>query len=233
MQIVSDCNHQTVDGIAYTFTTFAVALACLHWGEYVASILPSLPRRRIQVSKDEKRNSSSSSPTSKARRRPSQAPILDIICIISALICYLIALLLYFFTPHTWRHRAIFPILLSPPGTMLRFALSRLNSRPGLLDRFPIGTFLANMLATLVLAGVFAEQHRIGSGVRCNAMYAIQQGFCGCLSTVSTFAVEARSVKGWWKWVYIGGSVVLGHVFMLVVFGGSGWAKSYGPLCSE
>jgi fluoride ion exporter CrcB/FEX len=163
----------------------------------------------------------------------SQHPLLDVLTIVSAILSYLIALILYFYTPHTWRHRAIFPILLSPPGTMLRFALSKLNGKPRFQDKFPFGTFLANMIATVVLAGVFAEQHRIGSGVRCNAMYAIQQGFCGCLSTVSTFAVEARNVRGWWKWIYIGGSIVIGHLLMLAVFGGVGWAKGYGPVCTE
>jgi CrcB protein len=209
--------------VVYTFATFAIALACLYFGEYVASVLPHLPPRALPSVATE------NSKGSTRRRKPSQHPFLDTLAIISAILCYLIALILYFYTPTTWRHRAIFPILLSPPGTMLRYALSRLNAHL----KFPLGTFLANMIATFVLAGVFAEQHRVGSGVRCNAMYSIQQGFCGCLSTVSSFAVEVRALKGWMKWTYIGASVVGGHILMLVVFGGVGWSKGYGPICTE
>lgn len=93
---------------------------------------------------------------------------------------------------------------------------------------------MANVIATLVLSGVYVAQRRtgIGNGVRCNALYGIQQGFCGCLSTVSTFVVEARAGKGWWKWVYVGGSVVLGQVLVMAVVGGAGWGEGYGPVCS-
>lgn len=149
------------------------------------------------------------------------------------MLSYLIALLLYFYTPVTWRHRATFPILLSPPGAMLRFAFAKLNARRPFLDRFPIGTFLANMVASIILGGVYAQQHRVGSGVTCNSLYAIQQGFCGCLSTVSTFAVEVRTVRKWWKLVYVLGSVVLGHILVLSTLGGLNWSQGLGPVCTE
>ncbi|EKD02107.1 hypothetical protein A1Q2_03609 [Trichosporon asahii var. asahii CBS 8904] len=116
---------------------------------------------------------------------------------------------------------------------MLRYALSKLNARPGFENRFPIGTFIANIAATLIIGGVFAAQRRPGVGVvRCDALYALQQGFCGCLSTVSTFAVEARSIKGKrWKLLYVLGSVILGHVLILGVVGGVGWTQGYVPVC--
>ena len=91
------------------------------------------------------------------------------------------------------------------------------------------------MIASLVISGVFAAQRQpdvASSFVTCNALYAIQEGFCGCLSTVSTFAVEARAIKGaWWKWFYVGGSVVLGHVFVLVVVGGTRWGEGSSSVC--
>src|SRR5207237_439145 len=146
--------------------------------------------------------------------------IADLLWISTAAVAYLIALLLYFFAPRYFRHRAVFPILLSPPGALLRFMLAKINSKPRFVDRFPLGTFIAKMSATLVIAGTWASQRRpgtTGDPTRCNALYAIEQGFCGCLSTVSTFVVESRTINGLRRtWAYVLGSIVLGHVFVLV-----------------
>ncbi len=145
------------------------------------------------------------------------------------------AIVLYFLGPTQWRYIVTFPLLLAPPGAMLRFALSRLNTRDPFLDRFPLGTFLANMLATTVLAGVYAAQRSNAlnlSIVSCNALRAIEEGFCGCLSTVSTFAVESRTIRGTgWTWVYVLGSVVLGHIIVLAIVGGVSWSVGLKATC--
>lgn len=169
-------------------------------------------------------------------------PLLDVLTIISGVVAYLIVLLLYFFAPkrhssanYQWRHDVLFPLLLAPPGAMLRFALSRINTYPPFVDRFPLGTFLVNMIATLILVGTYtASRSRSSVGItRCDALYAVQQGFCGCASTVSTFAVEARSVRGLkWKLVYIGASVLFGHLFVLAILGGVDWDKGLGGVCT-
>jgi len=228
-----------VDGLAYSFSTFAIALACIHLGSHISSITPGLRvPSRIPISKSKE---TSPTPTPPSRHRildpsKSQTPLLDILTIITAFLSYLIALLLYFYAPYSWRHRATFALLLAPPGAILRFFLARLNLLLIFLDRFPLGTFLANMIATLVISGVFAAQRRPGAindRTTCNALYAIQQGFCGCLSTVSTFAVEARAIKrARWKWTYILGSVVLGHVYVLAIVGGVGWKEGYRDVCT-
>lgn len=234
--------HDTVDGMAYSFSTFAISLACIHLGSHISSLarllpVPSPRSRSLPTSEAKEISSSTHRPPRILRnRRPGQTPWLDILTITTSFLSYLIALLLYFFAPRSWRHRAIFPILLAPPGTVLRFFLARLNPRPVFLDRFPLGTFLANMIATLVISGVFAAQRKPAANadpLTCNGLHAIQQGFCGCLSTVSTFAVEARAIKdGRWKWTYIGGSVVLGHIFVLAIVGGVGWQEGYMDVCS-
>ncbi|OCF45740.1 hypothetical protein I317_00228 [Kwoniella heveanensis CBS 569] len=325
--------HDTVDGVAYSLSTFAIALASLRMGEHVASILPALP-----IPKPSRRSESSSSPTasgeagvtsasasssttrhgddtdlangldveaeaqvgtnaraqadgtdngtsgllqngqekgglgiiSKEKRRShppshprrphptlipipnpnpkhlrlskSHTPLLDLLAIATALASYLIALLLYFLAPHynhtSWRHKVLFPLLLSPPGAILRFFLSRYNTYPVFMNKFPLGTFLANMIATLIISGVYVAQRQSSVGaVRCNALYAIQQGFCGCLSTVSTFVIESRTVSDpRWKWTYIATSVVLGHLFVLSIVGGVGWSRGHAmrldPVCA-
>jgi CrcB protein len=158
---------------------------------------------------------------------------IDLLCALIGIVFYAGALLLYFLGPHAWRHSVTFALLLGPPGTMLRYALSKLNAKLRWQGRFPIGTFIANMLATAVLAGVYAGQRSPGKGGRtssltvtgCNALYALQQGFCGCLSTVSTFVVEVKSIQRTrWKWIYAGGSVLLGHLLILAIVGGVSWS---------
>ena len=229
-----------MDGFAYSFATYLIALGGIHIGTHFGSLIPCIPphfRRRFYQTPQHPR-SQSPSPVPKCEKGAPpfgrRTLIIDILMIVSAFLSYLIALLLYFFAPHPWRHRATFPILLAPPGAILRFMLSKLNTRSPFKDRFPIGTFIANTSATLLISGVFAAQ-RLPSGqgaTRCNALYAIQQGFCGCLSTVSTFVVESRSIKQKrWKWCYVGMSVVLGHVVVLAIVGGVGWEQGYGGVC--
>lgn len=199
--------HDTVDGFAYSFTTLAVSLATLSLGEHTLQL---------------------STPSVKHRR----TPLFDTWAILSAAVAYAIALILYFLAPNAWRHNVTFPLLLAPPGTLARYALSRLNTHPRFHHHFPLGTFIANLSATFILAGAFVASH--DSNPRCDALNALQQGFCGCLSTVSTFCVELRTIRPWrWKIAYGGASVLLGHLIMLAVVSGSQWARhgGLGTIC--
>jgi fluoride ion exporter CrcB/FEX len=212
---LSDALPQTVDGVAYSLSTLAISVACLYLGYHVSSLLPTLPSRRSD---------------------PKRTPLVDCLFLLSAVLSYLVALLLYFLGPTFWRHRAIFALLLAPPGAMLRYLLALLNSLAPVSGRFPLGTFMANMTATLIIAGVYAAQHRppaYSMPVRCDALYALQQGFCGCLSTVSTFAFEITTLtRRRWRWIYLWTSVVLGHIFVLAVLGGVKWGEGIGAVCT-
>ncbi|ODN79520.1 hypothetical protein L202_03482 [Cryptococcus amylolentus CBS 6039] len=231
--------HDTVDGVAYSLSTFAIAMASLKFGEHLGRTLPHLPRQSNASAyhTTEKRSMSAAATFPSSPSTAARTPLRDSFTILTAALAYLVALLLYFLAPHSWRHDVTFPLLLSPPGAMLRFALSKLNIRRPFVNKFPIGTLLANMMATLLVASTFAAQRRPGGAdhgaIRCNGLHAIQQGFCGCLSTVSTFVVEAAVIKRWgWKWFYIGGSVMLGHILVLAVVGATGWSEGYNDVCS-
>ena len=174
-------------------------------------------------------------------RTPQYTGTFHMLSIAFGILFYVGALLLYFLGPRSWRHPVTFALLLGPPGTMIRFTLAKLNTRPTFEGKFPMGTFLANMFATAILAAVYVGQRAPGKGGRtvsldgttCNALYAIEEGFCGCLSTVSTFAVEMTSIRSSkWKWIYVGSSIIFGHLIVLAVVGGVSWSSAgLGPSC--
>ncbi|KAJ9108908.1 hypothetical protein QFC21_000229 [Naganishia friedmannii] len=228
-----------MDGVIYTLLTGAVAYACLLFGEFVGIALRDL----FAQPKSQDRDASSTSPSKeksngadfpKSYRR---AVVLDCICIALACLFYVGALVAYFVGSGNWRPDVTFALLLGPPGALLRFVLAKLNPKRMFANRFPMGTFIANMLATGVLAASYVVQrtsYRTNLSITgCNAMIGIEQGFCGCLSTVSTFTVEAKSITSrLWKLIYVVSSVVLGHLLILAIVGGVKWsAEGLGPFC--
>ncbi|BEJ10963.1 hypothetical protein CspHIS471_0103850 [Cutaneotrichosporon sp. HIS471] len=207
--------QKTVNGVVYSLATFAVSYAGVVLGEQVSAFLPALPRPRLP-----------------RRRGLSPAPLADAFMFFLAVASYAGALAMYFAAPRSWRERTVFALLLSPPGAMIRYALSKLNARARFVGRFPIGTFIANIAATLVIGGAYAAGHRPAIVVTCDAMNALQFGFCGCLSTVSTFVVEARILRRGWAWVYVLSSVVVGHLMILATAGAVRWGVGYTGVCT-
>lgn len=117
-------------------------------------------------------------------------------------------------TVSSQRHLSL-ALVFAPLGTLTRWWLSRFNTR---IAGFPLGTFIANIFATLVLAIVILlTSGQVSSSAGCNVLQAIVDGYCGeayislscklrslavahiisniyistgCLSTISTFAVS-------------------------------------------
>lgn len=151
------------------------------------------------------------------------------------------ALFLTIFTPSSgpspvnWRARATIPLLFAPLGCILRFYLAKYLNRPS-TPNFPWGTFVANILGTLVLGMAWDLQHArsIGasSGNACAVLLGVQEGFCGCLSTVSTWVVELNGLGKKWAWIYGLASVLVGLAGMVVVMGSMGWTVGFAdPIC--
>ena len=95
--------------------------------------------------------------------------------------------------PEAWRGEVLFALVFAPVGCLLRFYASlKLN---GLVPSFPLGTFTVNMLGTAIEGMCFDIQHvgvgvmgRMGGGiVGCQVLNGVMDGFCGCLTTVSTW----------------------------------------------
>ena len=164
------------------------------------------------------------------------------------------ALLLAFQTDATFRH-VTFPLLLAPPGALLRWWLALfLNSSHrarSASPRWPLGTLAANLLATLIIAGVYVAQHVDVSAtgnlsdmpssstlLGCQALYGVQEGFCGCLSTISTFAVEMELLKPHRRaFAYTLFSWFTGIVICVLIVGLPTWTlpndAGYGRRCNQ
>jgi fluoride ion exporter CrcB/FEX len=163
---------------------------------------------------------------------------LDPLGVVLAFGCWIGAIILSVFPPGNgihWRFRATFPLVFAPPGCLLRFYASKqLNA---LVPSFPLGTFAANIFGTMVLGMAWDLQHArtIGasSHISCSVMQGIMEGFCGCLTTVSTWVLELQGLRRRQGWTYGLTSVGVGLGFMVIIMGSMGWTVGFAqPTCS-
>ena len=129
----------------------------------------------------------------------------------------------YFKASPKFRHEATAALLFSYPGTLTRYALATtLTPRVKLL---PLGTFVANVVGTALL-GMFHIMQRLPnqpSPNACALLQGLMDGYCGCLTTVSTFAVEIGALKSKRAWLYFLLSWVVSQLALLVIVGSSWW----------
>ncbi|KAK7417886.1 hypothetical protein QQZ08_011467 [Neonectria magnoliae] len=147
--------------------------------------------------------------------------------------CWIGAVLLCIFPPkNSWRGQATFALVFAPLGCLARFHLSlHLNGR---VATFPMGTFAANVLGTVILGMAWDIAHvPIGGVVGCQVLQGVEDGFCGCLTTISTWVSELNSLRRRSAWVYGTASVVVSLVLMIAIMGGLRWSDGYSKLlCS-
>ena len=162
----------------------ALPLMALHFGIYLAEIL----QEEQKVSQQDGVISTEVEPKEELKSVYEEVFLFAVFCITCVLS---IGLPLLVFP--TWIHltyTAVFGIL----GAYLRYWLSSFNK---IYKSFPMGTFAANIGGSWVLAGTLAaskfgvEYYNVGTQA---ALFGISCGFCGCLSTISTFVSEIDSM---------------------------------------
>ncbi|KAJ2083055.1 hypothetical protein H4R24_001094 [Coemansia sp. RSA 988] len=115
-------------------------------------------------------------------------------------------------------------------GTLLRWRLSSLNRKsirvermlPQFMADLPLGTFIANVIGSAVLAIIYVLQ--TGAVVRpseasCYVLTAVADGFCGCVTTVSTFAAELSALEPRRSLAYAIASIVATQSFFILIAG--------------
>lgn len=142
--------------------------------------------------------------------------------------CWIGTVIMAIFTPYrSWRGQAVFAIVFAPPGAILRFHLARqLNSR---LASFPLGTFAANVFGTCVLGMVWDLQHsRVGAVmISCQVLQGIADGFCGALTTVSTWVLELDALRLRHAYVYAIASLGVCLTCMVTIMGSLRWTEGF------
>ena len=86
-------------------------------------------------------------------------------------------------------------------GTYLRYLLSKkYNNR---YPHFPLGTFFANILGCWIFAiSITIVKFKIEDFMGKSIFFAIIMGFCGCLTTVSTYINELSKLPFKSKYIY-------------------------------
>lgn len=154
--------------------------------------------------------------------------------------CWLGAVLLAIFPlEHKWRGEVLFALVFAPLGTLIRYyASAKLN---GLVIAFPLGTFAVNMFGTAVEGMCYDIQH-VGVGVMgqtgggrvgCQVLQGVMDGFCGCLTTVSTWAAEIKVLKRKHAYAYASASILGGLCLMIIIMGSVLWSVGFSePICN-
>lgn len=158
--------------------------------------------------------------------------IIDPLAVVLGWGCWIGAIILTAIPPHDdWRGIATFSMVFAPLGTLTRFYASLwLNGRR---PSFPLGTFAVNVLGTAVL-GMAWDLQRVplgGDGILdCQVLQGVEDGFCGCLTTVSTWVSELAALRRRHAWAYGVASVLVSLGVMVVIMGGLRWTDGFAGL---
>lgn len=232
---------QFMDGLSQSVITLAASVAAFVLGTHLADLLVHLdfPGRMAghgggvekashpMEGKNVKStvNGTPSDPP-KATKSPMTTVALpfQVAVILLFLLLWLVTILVCYYVPR-WRGIVMFALIFSPFGVWTRFYLARLNPR---LARFQLGTFAANTLGTIILATCVALQRANAlndNKLQCQVLQGIADGFCGCLTTVSTFVVELRKLDRKASYRYVLVSWTAGQLIMLVILGSVDFAR--------
>lgn len=150
-----------------------------------------------------------------------------------------------------FRH-VTYALVLAPPGALLRWQLARLNPvlhpeqrlRWYAAARWPWGTLSANLLAVLIYGAADTAQYvgritgpsSLGAYTHdaCDALYGLQNGFCGTLSTVSTLVAELvamRPPRAAFSYLFF--SWAMGVVLALLLIGAPWWCLGHQGGCTR
>jgi len=128
-----------------------------------------------------------------------------------------------------WRGRAVVAIVFAPLGCLGRFYASIFLN--GKIPSFPLGTFTVNMFGTAILGMAWDLQRvPLGGTAGCQVFQGIEDGFCGSLTTVSTWVSELASLRRSHSYRYGAISIVTGLCLLIIIMGSLQWTRGLSDL---
>ena len=203
-----DAGYSVMAVLAVIFVTVALCYCALkvgaHLAAYMDPITPTLPFRFT-------------------------CKVVDPLFFLLGIGSWIGAVIMVALPPHdAWRGQALFACAFAPVGCLARYYISLvLNTK---VPSFPLGTFACNMLGTAVLGMAYNLQRVAiggvagGSVVGCQALQGIEDGFCGALTTVSTWILELDTLRRGPAYVYGTTSVVVGLSIVTIIQGSVKWS---------
>lgn len=166
--------------------------------------------------------------------KPNHHNILAYFCACLGIATEITAIVLIGVLP-SWRSW-MFLIFFAPFGALIRFHLSKLNRKD-----FPLGTYCANILGSALIA-VFSLLSRaknsssatnlIPSVLSCHVFLGIIDGFCGGLTTISTFIAELFILPKLLAYTYCLSCLAISYIIILLIMGPYNWTIGLAnPVC--
>jgi len=95
----------------------------------------------------------------------------------------------------------VYSVIFAPFGSLTRYLLSVIFN---FNSNFPLGTLLANVIGSYIYFGMVAINGYVHtlSQIEKQVITSVIQGYCGCLTTVSTFILEVDTIKKR-KYIYL------------------------------
>jgi fluoride ion exporter CrcB/FEX len=175
----------------------ALPQMALHFGYHLATFSPWSDNYQSPSGSANSTGQVAADKGSPPTQNPEKELSLVVLFIISTFLVIFIPIYLY----PLWAH-ITYTAILGFVGAYLRFVLSKLNPK---YPTFPLGTFIANISGTWLLAA-FTALSKFSVDYYDTSMqavlYSFSVGFCGCLTTVSTFVVEIDTLPLWASYRY-------------------------------